>query len=89
MNKLVGITEMVLSLDELDNANNLEDGKSSNTLFTYHVTAYDNSIHFEHYTAQCKKLKNGELFLLTLRITHTKNNIMTDGPVTTVVLHVR
>ena len=27
MNKLAGITEMVLNLDELDNVNNLENGK--------------------------------------------------------------
>ena len=34
-NKLEGITEVILTLDELDNNNNLEDGKPSNSLFTY------------------------------------------------------
>ena len=37
-NKLNGITEMIINLDELNNNNNLEDGHPSNTLFTYHVT---------------------------------------------------
>ena len=51
----------------------------------YHVTAYEDSTHFEPYTPQYKKLKNGELVSLALRITHMKNNIITDGPATTVV----
>ena len=38
MNKLKGITEMIISLDELNNSNNLEDGHPSNTLFTYNMT---------------------------------------------------
>ena len=36
-NKLRGITEMILNLDELDNADNLEDGRPSSPLLTYHV----------------------------------------------------
>ena len=39
-NKLVGSTEIVLNLDELDYAENLETGKPGSTLLTYHVTAY-------------------------------------------------
>ena len=35
MNKLAKITDMIFSLDGLDNTDNLEDGISSNTLFTY------------------------------------------------------
>ena len=31
-NKLRGITEMVLNLNELDNTDNLEDGRPSNSL---------------------------------------------------------
>ena len=88
-NKLAGITEMVFDLDELDNSNNLENESPSSTLFTYHVTSYEDSMHFECYTPQYKKLKNEEFVSLTLRIKHMKNNIMTDGPVTTVVLHIR
>ena len=36
-NKLGGITEMVISLNELDNSDNLKDGKPSNALFMYYV----------------------------------------------------
>ena len=34
-NQLKGITEMIINLDELDNSNNLEDGRSSNSLLIY------------------------------------------------------
>ena len=37
-NKFKGITEMILNLDELVNSDNLEDGRPSNSLLTYHVT---------------------------------------------------
>ena len=37
MNKLVGITEMIFNLDDLDNTDNLEDGRPNNALLTYHV----------------------------------------------------
>ena len=37
-NKLKGITEIIINLDELNNSNNLEDGHPSNALFTYHMT---------------------------------------------------
>ena len=36
-NKLEHVTEMTISLKELDNRDNLKDGKPSNTLFTYYV----------------------------------------------------
>ena len=36
MNKLRGITEMIIKLNELDNSDNLEDGRPSNALLTYH-----------------------------------------------------
>ena len=88
LNKLEGITEMVFSLDKLDNTNNLENGLPSNTLFTYHVTAHEDSMHFEPYAPQYKKLKKGELIPLVLRMKHMKNSIMVDGPATTVVLHI-
>ena len=38
-NKLERITEMIITLDELNNSNNLEDGRPSNVLFTYYVTS--------------------------------------------------
>ena len=38
-NKLVNGTKITISLNELDNSDNLEDGKPSNTLFTYFMTS--------------------------------------------------
>ena len=84
-----GITEMSLNLNELDNADNLEDGRPSNSLLTYHVTSNEDFMHFEPHTPQYKKLKNGEFTSLTLKITDLNNNIITDGPRVTVVLHIR
>ena len=87
-NKLRGITEMMLNLDELDNSNNLKDGRPSNSLLTYHVTSNEDFTHFEPDTPQYKKLKNGEFTSLTLKITDQNNNIKIDGPWVTVVLHI-
>ena len=78
---------MIFDLNEVDNTDNLEDGIPSNTLLTYHVTAYDNFTRFKPKNPQCKKLRKGTFISITLRIMNKKNNIMTDGPVTTVVLH--
>ena len=79
MNKLVGITEMIFNLNELDNTDNLEDGRPSNALLTYHVIADEDFTLFEPHIPQYKKLKNGELVPLTLRTMDQKNNIITDG----------
>ena len=68
MNKLKGITEMIFNLNELDNTDNLEDGRPSNSLLTYNVTANEDFMRFEPHTPQYKKLKNGEFTSLTLRI---------------------
>ena len=46
-NKLVNGTKITISLNELDNSDNLEDGKPSNTLFTYFVTSPEYFTHFE------------------------------------------
>ena len=86
-NKLKGITEITLNLDELDNSDNLEDEHPSNALFTYHVTDNKDFTHFESQTPQYRKLKNGEFTSLNLRITDQNNNIITDDPQVTVVLH--
>ena len=88
MNKLKGITEITLNLDELSNSDNLKDEHPSNTLFTYHVAAHKDFTHFESHTPQYKKLKNREFTSLNLRITDQDNNIITDGPQVTVVLHI-
>ena len=89
MNKLKGITEITLNLNELNNSDNLKDGRPSNKLLTYHVTDDKDFMHFEPQTPQYRKLKNGEFTSLTLRITDQNNNIITDGPQVTVVLHIR
>ena len=87
-NKLKSITEITLNLDELNNSDNLKDGRPSNTSFTYHVTDAKDFTHFESQTPQYKKVKNGEFTYLNLRITDQNNNIITDGPQVTVVLHI-
>ena len=88
-NKLEGITKMIISLNKLDNSDNLEDGRSSNLLFTYHVTSSEHYTLFEPRTCRYMNLKYGEIVSLTLRITDQNNDIMTDGPEVNVVLHIR
>ena len=87
-NKLKGIMEMIINSDELNNSDNLEDGKPSNSLLTYHMTDDEDFTSFEPQTPQYRKLKNGEFTAPTLRITDQNGNIITDGPQVTVVLHV-
>ena len=86
--KFEKVTKMAISLNELNNSNNLEDGKPSNTLFTYYVTGPEYSMHFEPCTPQYRTLKNDMITSITLAITDQANNIITDGPQVTVVLHV-
>ena len=86
--KLKGITEITLNLNELNNSDNLKDGRPSNELLTYHVTDDKDFTRFEPQTPQYRKLKNGEFTSLTLRITDQNNDIITDGLQVTVVLHI-
>ena len=88
-NKLEKVKKMAISLNELDNSDNLEDDRPSNTLFTYYVTGPECSTHFEPATPQYKKLKNGMITSLTLKITDQNKNIITDGPQVTVDLHIK
>ena len=55
-NKLKGITEMILNLNELDNSYNLKDGRPSNELLTYHVTDDKDFMRFEPDIPQYNKL---------------------------------
>ena len=87
-NKLKGITEITLNLDELNNSDNLEDGKPSNSLLTYHVTSNEDFMCFKPDIPQYKAHKNGEFTSPNLRITDQNNNVITDGPQVTVVLHI-
>ena len=88
-NKLKGIAKVAISLNELDNSDNLEDGRPSNTLFTYYVTNPEDFTRFEPRNPRYMKLKYGEIVSLTLKITDQNNNIINTGPGTTVVLHIR
>ena len=45
-NKLKGITEITLNLDELNNSDNLKDGRPSNSLLTYYVTSNEDFTQF-------------------------------------------
>ena len=87
-NKLKGITEMIINLDEISNSDNLKDGRPSNKLFTYNMTDDKDFTHFGPQTPQYRKLKTGEFTFLTLRITDQNNNVIIDGPQVTIVLHI-
>ena len=81
--------EMAFRFDELDNTDNLEDGRLNNTLLTYHVTVSEEFMHLESVAPQYKRLKNMEFASQTLRIMDQKNNIMTDSLEVTALLHMR
>ena len=87
-NKLAKVIDMIINLDELNNSDNLEDRHPSNTLFTCDVFGSEDFTQFEPHTPQYKKLKGGQIVSLTLRIMDQAGNIITDGPGTTVVLHI-
>ena len=88
-NKLEKVKKMTISLNELNKSDNLEDGLPSNALFMYYVTGPEYSTCFEPHTPQCKKLKNGMITSLTLKIMDQAGNVITNGPGTTVVLHIK
>ena len=88
-NKLVNGTKITISLNKLNNSDNLEDGKPSNTLFMYFVTSPEYFTHLEPLSPQYKKLKNDTITSLTLAITDQNNDIITDGPEVLVVLHIQ
>ena len=56
-NKLKSITEITLNLDELNNINNLKDGRPSNSLLTYYVTSNEDFMRFEPQNPSTKNLK--------------------------------
>ena len=89
MNKLKGITEIALSLDELNNSINLKDGRPRNELLTYFMTDDKDFMLFKPQNPQYKKLKNGKFTSLNLRITDQNNNVITDGLQVTVYATVK
>ena len=56
-NKLKGITEIALNLDELNNSINLKDGRPSNSLLTYYVTDDKDFTRFEPQNPSTRSLK--------------------------------
>ena len=72
--KLEKVKKMVISLNKLNNFDNLEDGRPSNTLFTYYVTGPEYSTRFEPHTPQYKKLKNDMINFLKLKIIDQAGN---------------
>ena len=88
-NKLKGITEMILNLNELDNSDNLKDGRPRNELLTYHVTDDEHFMSFKPQTPQYNALKNDTITSLTLKIMDQAGNVVTDGLQVTVVLHIK
>ena len=60
-NKLKGITKITLNLDELNNSDNLKDGRPSNELLTYHVTDDKDFTCFKPQNPQYKDLKMDSL----------------------------
>ena len=83
------LAKVSLKLDELNNSDNLKDEHPSNTLFTYYMPGSEDFMCFEAQTPQYKKLKYGEIVSLTLKITDQAGSIITNGPGTNVVLHIR
>ena len=59
--KLACVTEMVLSLDKLNNTDNLEDGRLSTVLLRCHVAGSEEFTSFEPIAPQYKRLKMGSL----------------------------
>ena len=87
-NKLAKVIDMIFNLNELHNSSNLKDGRPSDALFTCYVSSSEDFTCFEPQSPQYKKLKNGEIVSLTLRITDQDGNVITDGTGTIVVLHI-
>ena len=56
-NEIEGITRMIISLNELDNSDNLEDGRPSNILFTCYVTSSERYTLFKPQSTQYKNLR--------------------------------
>ena len=61
-NKLKGITEITLNLDELNNSDKLKDGRPSNSLLTYHMTDDKDFMHFEPQTPHYRKLRKWRVY---------------------------
>ena len=57
-------------------------------IYKFFLTSPEYFTRFEPQSPQYKKLKNDTITSLTLAITDQNNDIITDGPKVTVVLHI-
>ena len=73
---LANILELNFNLYELDNTNNLRNGKLSNTLLTYKISDYSDFNHIEPRNPRYKNLKTGVFQNLILTITDQNNNLV-------------
>ena len=87
MDKLAHVIEVVLSLDEMDNTDNLED--ESHVLLRHHMTGSGEFMHLVIFAPQYNRLRNREFTSLTLRIVEQKDNGINDGLGMTIVIHIR
>ena len=62
-NKLAGVMEVVTSLEEFDNTDNLQYGRPSHVLRRHYMTSSEEFTRFEPATHQYKRLKTGSLIL--------------------------
>ena len=62
MNKLKGITEITLNLDELNNSDNLKDGRPSNSLLTYYVTSNEDFYTFRTQKPPVQETKKWRIY---------------------------
>ena len=89
-NKMLSLTEMNFTLNEINNTETIINENVSNTLYTYHITNWTDEVtFFEPKNPQYKKMKNGVISSITLTIKDQSNNIIKDELGTTVLLHVR
>ena len=87
-NKFAGVTEVIMSLNELDDTDNLQNGRLSNVLLRHYLTSSKAFTNFEPVTPQYKKLRNREFTSLILRIKDQNNNSITNGLEMTIVFHI-
>jgi|GEM_PF-4083811 len=75
-NKLINITELNFYIDEIDNTENLLDGRPSQILFTYQISEYHDILKIEPKNLQFKKLINSICNSLRLKVTDQNDNLI-------------
>ena len=75
-NKLINITELNFHIDEIDNTENLLDGRPSQILLTYQISEYKDILKIEPKNLQFKKLINSNFNSLRLKVTDQNDNLI-------------